>query len=95
MPVPAGEISQISLAVRSVLLTSESDPNVIYVGGGEKTLAATFRMAMASGNPLMAVLPGNMWGWDSTRHIPRIRHPSQAPISSCRGVAIIGFDEQR
>src|SRR6266568_7164088 len=60
---------------------SESDPNVIYVGGGEKTV----RGNVSHGNGLWrTTYAGKTWkhvGLDDTRHIPRIRiHPKNPEL---------------
>jgi len=60
---------------------SKSDPNVIYVGGGEKTL----RGNVSSGYGIWkSEDAGKTWkqsGLESSRHVPRIRvHPEDANI---------------
>jgi photosystem II stability/assembly factor-like uncharacterized protein len=60
---------------------SQSDPNVIYVGGGEKTL----RGNVSSGYGVWKTENGGKtWtaaGLENSRHIPRIRiHPTNADI---------------
>ena len=60
---------------------SKSDPNVIYVGGGEKTL----RGNVSSGYGIWKTVDaGKSWqqmGLKNSRHVPRIRvHPTNADI---------------
>jgi photosystem II stability/assembly factor-like uncharacterized protein len=60
---------------------SKSDPNVIYVGGGEKTV----RGNVSSGYGIWkSVDAGNTWsraGLEKSRHIPRLRiHPDNPDI---------------
>jgi hypothetical protein len=60
---------------------SEADNNVIYVGGGEKTVREMYHTDTGFGNLLM---PGKSWeykGLPNSRHIPRIRiHPKNPDV---------------
>ena len=76
---------------------SESDPNVIYVGGGEKTV----RGNVSHGDGVWKSIDGGAtWkhvGLDSTRHIPRIRiHPKDPDIVYVAALGhLFGPNEQR
>ncbi|MEO1523792.1 MAG: glycosyl hydrolase [Planctomycetota bacterium] len=76
---------------------SESDPNVIYVGGGEKTV----RGNVSHGDGVWKSIDGGKtWvhmGLDSTRHIPRIRvHPKDPDTVYVAAMGhLFGPNEQR
>src|SRR5262245_43943702 len=76
---------------------SESDPNVIYVGGGEKTV----RGNVSHGDGMWKSTDGGKtWkhvGLDDTRHIPRIRiHPKNPEVVYVAALGhLYGPNEQR
>ena len=79
------------------IAVSDSDPNVIYVGGGEKTV----RGNVSHGDGIWKSIDGGAtWkhmGLGSTRHIPRIRiHPKNSDIVYVAAMGhLFGPNEQR